>query len=496
VDLSPGPKGLGASDEPSAPPSGRGTNTDGSDRVTLPDVASSLDPAALQSHLAELLAEHGVPGAALGVLHDGEITKVAAGVANLRTGVEATTDTVFELASIGKAWTTTVLMQLVDDGRVDLDAPVRTYLPNFSVADPEVSAGVTLRHLLSHTSGIDGDHFENFGRGDDALERYVASCEALGQTHPLGVTMSYCNTGFSIIGRVIEVLTGTVWDQAMRERLFAPLGLIQTGTLAEEAILHRVAAGHVAPAPGAPLEVAGQWGIHRAGGPMGGIASTVGETLAFARLHLEDGRTPEGGRILSEASARAMREPQIEVPDRFTLGSHWGLGWILFDWEGHHLYGHDGNSIGQSSYLRILPEANVAITLLTNGGEPKNVYRALFSEVLSELAGVTVPPLPQPLPVPVRLDLSRYAGTYERLAVRTDLAPQDGRLVGTVTVSGPLAEMEPNPVTNVTLTPVDETTFLLHEEGLSTPSPAVFFAFQDGVPGYLHTGARANPRKA
>ncbi|MFN2590487.1 MAG: serine hydrolase domain-containing protein, partial [Actinomycetota bacterium] len=198
-----------------------------------------LDPAALRTRLQELMKEHEVPGAAVGVFAEGRTIEVAAGVVNLRTGVEATPDTVFELGSIGKSWTATALMQLVDEGLADLDVPIRTYLPDFRVADPDVSATVTLRHLLSHTSGIDGDHFEDTGRGDDCLERYVASCASLGQTHPMGDTMSYCNTGYSIIGRIIEVLTDKVWDDAMRERLFEPLGLTRTGTLPEHAILHR-----------------------------------------------------------------------------------------------------------------------------------------------------------------------------------------------------------------------------------------------------------------
>src|SRR5213078_3078408 len=119
------------------------------------------------------------------VLQDGKITQAAAGVINLDTGVEATTDTLFQIGSISKVWTTTVIMQLADEGKLDLDAPVQTYLPGFKVADPEVSAAVTLRHLLTHTSGIDGDHFEDFGRGDDCLERYVDACATLGQTHPI-----------------------------------------------------------------------------------------------------------------------------------------------------------------------------------------------------------------------------------------------------------------------------------------------------------------------
>jgi len=450
----------------------------------------------VSSRLAELCAEYKVPGAALGIVRDGELTEVATGVINLNTGVDVTTDTLFQIGSITKVWTTTVVMQLVDEGLVDLDVPVRTYLPTFKVADPDVSERVTLRHLLTHTSGIDGDHFEDFGRGDDCVERYVDACATLQQTHPLGATMSYCNTGFSVAGRVIEVLTGKVWDEAMRERLFEPLGLKQTCTLPEEALLHRTAVGHIAPEPGGEPEVASRWVLPRIGGPMGIINSTVSEVLAFAKMHMARGRAADGTQVLSERSVAAMQERQVEVPNPHSLGSHWGVGWILFDWNGRRLYGHDGGTLGQSAYLRVAPDADLAMTLLTNGGEPSRVYRTLFTELFKELAGIDMPPLPEAPTTPPDLDLSRYAGTYKRLSVRIDLSEEDGHLAGVSTLSGPLAEMLPNPVTKITLTPVDATTFLLLAEGASAPVPAAFYDFHDGTPRQLHYGARTHPRTA
>lgn len=453
-----------------------------------------VDAEELRARLEALCREHKVPGAAIGILHDGDVTEAATGVVNLETGVEVTTDTVFQIGSMGKAWTATAFMALVDEGLVSLDEPVRTYLPDFRVADPDVSAAVTPRHLLTHTSGIDGDHFEDQGRGDDCLERYVTSCARLEQTHPFGATMSYCNTGYSILGRIIEVVTDRVWDTAMRERLFSPLGLTRTCTLPEEALLHRTAVGHVPPQPGAAPERASVWMLPRVCGPMGLINSTVRDVLAFAGMHLDGGRTSDGSQVLSEEGARAMQEPQVEVPDPHSLGSHWGLGWILFDWGGHRLYGHDGNTIGQSSFLRIAPDANLAITMLTNGGGAAQVYRALFGELFGDLAGIDVPPLPEAPSAPLEIDLSPYAGTYERLAVRVDLAAEDGRLAGTTTLSGPLASVLPNPVQEITLTPVDDTTFLALSEGAETPSPAVFYDFEGDAPRYLHMGARAHPR--
>ncbi|HJP65381.1 MAG TPA: serine hydrolase domain-containing protein [Actinomycetota bacterium] len=457
---------------------------------------ASLDPDLLRARLEEQIAKHDVTGAALGVLLRGEVATVAAGVVNLNTGVEATPDTVFEIGSMGKSWTATVVMQLVDEGLVGLDAPVRTYLPDFRVADPEVSESVTIRHLLTHSSGIDGDHFQDTGKNDDALERYVASCGSLGQTHPLGATMSYCNTGYSILGRVIEVLTDKVWDQAMRERLYEPLGLTHTATILEDSLPWRLAVGHASPKPSDPKEVTASL-LPRSAGPMGLIRSTVDEVLAFARLHLDGGRGPDGKQILSAETVSAMQQPQVEVPDPYTLGSHWGLGWILFDWDGHRLYGHDGNTLGQSAFLRIVPEADLAITLLTNArGGHHQVYEAIYSDLLTDLVGARVPAIPTLPATPPDLDLARYAGTYERLSVRLDLAVEDGGLAGTVTLTGPLTKLIPEEewVTKLSAKPIDETTFLFWDEGEDDPNPGVFYDFEDGVPRFLHTGARTHPR--
>ena len=455
---------------------------------------TDIDAKAIEARLTELMAEHKVPGASLGILRDGELTEVAAGLANKREGIEATTDTVFQIGSITKAWTATVVMQLVDEGVLDLDAPIMTYLPEFKVVDADVSAKVTLRHLLSHTSGIDGDHFEDTGRGDDCLEKYVASCAELAQTHPLGATMSYCNSGYNITGRLLEVVTGKTWDQLMRERLFVPLGLTHTSTLPEEAILRRAAVGHIALKPDEEPEVAPIWVLPRNAGPAGLVNATVRDLMTFARLHLDEGRTSDGTQLLSPASVKAMQEPQVDVPDRYTLGDQWGLGWILFHWDARFLYGHDGATIGQGAFLRILPDANLAIGLLTNGGSARDLYTALFTELFRDLAGLAVPATPAPPDTPLELDLARYAGTYERLGVKAELAVDDGRLAGTLTMSGPLASMLPDPVQQITATPVDDTLFLAVLERSETPTPLVFFNFDDGTPQYAHMGARAMRR--
>ena len=454
----------------------------------------TVDARHWQERLALLADKHGVPGANLAILADGEVTEAAYGAVNVRTGVEATTDSLFQIGSISKVWTATLIMQLVDEGLLDLDAPVLTYLPDFKVADPDVTRTVTTRHLLAHTSGIDGDHFFDTGRGDDCVEKYVASCAELKQNHPLGATMSYCNSGYTVLGRILEVLRGQTWDTILRERLFAPLELKSAGTLPEEALLHRAAVGHVTP-PGGELQVAPVWGIFRSAGPAGLIHATPREVLRFAELHLADGVAPDGTRVISAESARAMREPQVAVPDTYTLGSHWGLGWILMTWDGREVYGHDGGTIGQSAFLRIVPDAGIAICLLTNGGHTGDLFRDLFNEILGELAGMSLPArLEPPASPPSDVDLDAYVGRYARESIELTFDRDGAQLLARVKTSGPLAEsLGADERPPLTVLPVERDVFVAKGPDDESWTPMVFFRLEDGS-AYVHFGARATPK--
>ncbi len=366
-----------------------------------------------ENRLASLAKRHQVPGAQLGILRyspgrEDELVEAAYGTLNLATGSPATTTSLFQIGSVTKVWTATVVLQLVDEGLVELDTPVVEVVPELRLADPDVTKNVTIRHLLTHTSGIDGDVFTDTGRGDDCLEKYVDVLAEAAQNHPLGATWSYCNSGFSLLGRVIEKLTGTTWDQAMRDRLFTPLGLARTVTLPEEALLHSAAVGHI--------DVDGQqvpsptWGLMRSVGPAGLVTSTVADVLAFARMHLTGGLAADGTRVLSEDSATAMTAHEADLPDKYILGDSWGLGWIRFGWDGQRLIGHDGNTLGQAAFLRILPEQGLAVALLTNGGHTRDLYEDLYRELFAELADVEMPRPLTPPEEPVTVDVTPYVG--------------------------------------------------------------------------------------
>ncbi|HST19105.1 MAG TPA: serine hydrolase domain-containing protein [Gaiellaceae bacterium] len=449
----------------------------------------------LQQLLDDACEKHGVPGASLAVLQDGEISTVASGVLNVDTGVETTTDSLFQIGSITKVWTTTVVMQLVDEGLVELDAPLRRYLPEFKVADESVTEAVTIRHLLTHSSGIDGDHFADTGRGDDALEKYVLTCAPLRQVHPLGATMSYCNTGFSLLGRVVEVVTGSTWDAAIRARLFEPMKLTHTATLPEEVLRFRAAMGHVQP-PGQELHTASVWGLPRTAGAPGGICSTAAEVVQFGQLHLTGGSV-DGEQVVSSESVRAMQVPQIEVPSGGDgLSSrHWGLGWSIFGWSGRTVLGHDGGTIGQAAFLRVVPDTGVAVALLTNGGNAIALFRDTFGELLSDRAGVELPAESLPPEPPLPVEAAGYVGVYEREGASIRVVERDGGIAAVQTITGLGSELAPDPIELPLLLAAEGDDLFLTEHPAAPGMwhPVRFVTLPEGT-RLLHISGRATPR--
>jgi CubicO group peptidase (beta-lactamase class C family) len=454
---------------------------------------------ALESRLATLpallearAAEHGVVGAVLAVGQGDELFEAATGLVNRNTGVEANADAVFQIGSITKLFTTTLIMQLVEEGLVELDAPVKRYLPEFQVADPRATEMITVANLLCHTSGIDGDFFQDTGRGDDCIERYVLACAALPQLHPPGEMLSYCNAGFTIAGRIIEKLRRRPWHEVIAERIFAPLGLFAMGTEPEQAILHRAAVGHMALGEEGAQVVIPIWRLGRSNAPAGGTPfARARELIGFARMHLRGGSALDGSAILSPESVRRMQERRIVLPLHADADG-WGLGWMLFDWSGERLIGHDGLTIGQSSFLRVHPASGVAVSLLTTGGDAKSLYREVFQEVLGTLCGISLPPVPEQSAT-VEVPLGSYAGRYQRLSTGYEVGVEDGALV--LRASGRRPPMSLLPPVRSALRAIAPDAFVVEQPGALVSSPILFSRFDaDGCPGYLHAGLRAAPR--
>ncbi|MFB4282267.1 serine hydrolase domain-containing protein [Nonomuraea sp. MTCD27] len=459
--------------------------------------SSPFDADRWQARLDALRAAHHVPGAALAVLAGGRIHELASGVLHRGTGVEVTTDSVFQSGSIAKVYTATLVMQLVDSGELRLDTRVADVLPGFAVAEDEVTKSVTIGRLLSHTSGIAGDFTHDTGRGDDCLARYVAACADVGQDCPPGTVISYCSTGYAILGRVVEVVTGRTWDDALRDRLLAPLGLEHSMTLPEEALRFRVAMGHLGEL-GADPDPAPAWDmLPRSAGPYGRVLITAADVVRFARMHLDGGTAPDGTRVLSAESAATMRRRVAGCPDRWSfMADGWGHGWALYDWDGVAGYGHDGAAVGQFSYLRVVPGSGVVAALLTNGGGATGLFVDLFQELLGELAGVRMPDAFAPAPEPRRpVDVAGLAGTYEREGVRLTIGERDGVPRLRLQLTGGMAAYSPPIETD--LVPVSDTVLAMPGLGpVSAPwLPLVFGTLPDGTP-YVYFGMRATPKVA
>lgn len=461
----------------------------------------SLTSAELEKKLNELIEAHHIPGAQLAVLDGESMTEVAAGVLSLRTGCPASTDALFLPGSIGKVYTATIVLMLADEGRIDIDKPVRAYLPDFEVHDHEARDTVTVRDLLCHTSGFDGDVFLDTGRGDDALARYLEQIADLPQICPPGKIWSYSNSGYSILGRLIEVVADTVYETALRERLFVPLGLQHTVAFAEEAIPHPLSVGHV-PDPENPgsYVVSPQWALFRSCGPMGAsVVASAGDVLRFAKLHLDGGVAADGTRLIAAETVAAMQQRQIGLVDDTVLGDGWGLGWILDHWGDVTVIGHDGNSLGQNAFMRIAPEERFGFCLQTNVESALSMYRELAAWLFGERLGVGPRPDPEPTPAREVADPGRYVGTYDRAGVRFEVAESEASgLVASVTVAHAAAEMQDLPPMNdLPLVPVArDDSFLLKLPISDSDLLAVFFNPDDehGRPSYMHFGGRAHRR--
>jgi CubicO group peptidase (beta-lactamase class C family) len=419
------------------------------------------------ARLSELAVAAKVPGAVLGIWYDGTTTIAPYGVLNASTGVEVTADSLFQIGSISKPWTATMIVQLAAERKLDLDEPVVKLLP-----EAPINPRVTVRHLLTHTSGIDGDVFTDTGRGDDCVEKYVGLLGDVDSLFEPGTAYSYCNAGFVLLGRIIEVLDGRTWDASLKARLVEPLGLKKTVTLPEEAILHRAALGHLL-ADGSPVKT---WQLPRSIGPAGLVTQSAGDLLEFAQMHLTDDRYA------------AMQEPQVPYAGGSGGFSDLGLAWRIYDWDGRRLFGHDGTTISQLAFLRIDPEARLIMCLLTNSGNGSTLFEPLASEVFTQYVGVAHPEPPEPVELPID---DRHVGRYERASVRLDVVRRGDGLVMNYEATGERLAFSEEPEHEYELRPTlpaDGNHFVTRESPTHPWVPVHF------TPTHVFTSGRVTPR--
>ncbi|WP_330299304.1 serine hydrolase domain-containing protein [Streptomyces sp. NBC_00503] len=350
------------------------------------------------SELVEATAtEFGVPGAAVGVWVDGREVYGCHGVTSVENPLPVDQDTLFVLGSVTKSFTATALMRLVAEGRVELDAPVRRYVPELVLPDGRAAAEITVLQLLNHTAGLDWRMGVDTGEGDDALAAYVAKMSEVALIAPPGARASYSQVGYNLAGRIIESVTGRTYETAVASLLFEPLGLSNTSFAINDVMTRRFAVGHNVGEDGTPT-IARQWKDSRGNNPGGGGASSVADMLRWARFHLGDGHAQDGTRVLPAEVLRQMQERTVELRGS-TLGDAFGICWFLRDVDGVRTVGHGGSANGQFTELQIVPEHDFAVVAMSNAGPVGGLAfnQAAVRWALEHYLGV-VDRDPEPLP--------------------------------------------------------------------------------------------------
>ena len=262
--------------------------------------------AELDAKIRAGMQAYGIPGVAVGLIHGSTTFIRGYGVTNVDYPVPVDGDTLFRIGSTAKTFTGSTAMRLVERGDLDLDARVRKYLPHFKTSQAQVANRVTVRQLLNHSAGWLGEYYGDLGRGDDALARYVEAMAKLPQLTPVGEVFGYNNAALVLAGRVIEAVTGSTYEQAVKQLLLDPLRLDHSRFFSDEIIGFNVAAAH-AMVERKPVVNTSFWHTARTLNPTGGLISSVRDQLEYARFHLGDGTAPDGTRLLTKKSLLEMR---------------------------------------------------------------------------------------------------------------------------------------------------------------------------------------------
>jgi len=402
----------------------------------------------IDAYVQERMSAWSVPGLALAIVEDGKVSVTRGyGLANREQVSAMTPETVVAVGSTTKPFTAAAILQLVEQGKLDLDAPVTKYLPWFSMDDPRAKE-ITVRQLLAHTSGIPASASLDGNQDPDALEQRVRALDWEQLRSTPGTHWEYANDGFNVGGLVVQAVSGMPYEQYVEERILKPLGMARSTFDPARGAQLGMAQGYVKRKGQLQAE---KTKLTRGYDPAGMLLTDAEDSGRFLAAMLGKG-TLDGAQILKPDSVQQMWSPAADVSD----GMQYGLGWFLRQSEGMQVVFHPGEILTMGSTFVLVPERKLGVAVLAN----------LDSDAKDEIAeGVTrlllgFVPVLQTVPqtgaantfVPDRSVWDRYVGEYDTPQGKLTISRNSDKLVGSVSGFG--FELEP----------ISDTKFVIHTE--------------------------------
>ena len=335
------------------------------------DLAKKLD-----EEVERLFRESDSPGLAVGVVRDQELVYAKGfGVTNLETGGEVTPRTLFHMASITKPFVATSIMQLLEQGKLSLDDPIVQHLPYFQLKDERYTA-LTIRRFLNHSSGmpdVEDYHWDDPEYDEEALERYVRSLADRELLFEPGRWFSYSNLAFEVLGDLIAKVSGQSFADYVKEHILLPLGMKDSSILIRDVDPALLASGHVQGDNGEVL-VSEHYAYNRRHGPSSTLHSSVVDMSRWAIANMNRGEL-EGTRILDASSYELLWKPTLTARVRGDNRVLIGLSWFLSSFHGQPTVEHGGGDIGYITNFVMVPDAGVAVIVLSNYWGPETTVQ-------------------------------------------------------------------------------------------------------------------------
>jgi CubicO group peptidase (beta-lactamase class C family) len=343
----------------------------------------------IERFVNEQLAAWEVPGCAIAAVRDGDVVLAAGwGRRDLETGLPATSDTLFAIGSVTKAFTAATVGALVDDGLLEWERPLRDFLPDLRLHDPVVTDRLTVVDLLSHRSGLPRHDLAWLGHPDRSRAELVRLLRFLPLSRDLRQAFQYCNLGYMVAGHLVEVLSGTPWEDYLRTRLLTPLGMDRSNLSVDNmradpdhASAYERRQGVILPVPPRPVT---------AMAPAGAVNSSAADMARWLLAQLGGGQI-DGRAVMSPGTMARQHAPHMVLPEDPTFPAStrhaYGLGWLIGQYRGHRLTEHGGGIDGFQTECMLLPDDGIGVAVMTNTSSSA-MAPVLAYRVLDELLGL------------------------------------------------------------------------------------------------------------